>query len=126
MKEKNICKKCPEGIRGLCCYYNIVIEGYNLILLNQPCKYLDLKTMRCKDFKHRTQINPYCLHGKEMFNKGCLPKGCLYLKDHPEREKNPKIDIHEVIDKLSPQSIMKWNVWNNISNIEKFAIKSDE
>ena len=82
--------------------------------------------MRCKDYKHRSQINPYCLHGKKMFNNGGLPKGCLYLKDHPELEKNPKIDIREVANKISPQGIMKYNIWNNVSNIERFAIKNED
>jgi len=119
----NLCKKCPDEIRGKCCFYNIELEGFNVILLNQHCKHLNLKTMRCKDYKHRLEINPYCLQGKDMFNTGSLPQGCLYLKDHPEREKNPKIDIREVINNLSPQSIMIYNLLNNVKNIEKFAIK---
>lgn len=126
MKMKNLCNKCPDKTRGLCCFYNIEIEGHNLILLNQHCEYLDLKTMLCKDYEHRTKIYPYCLHGDNMFNKGGLPKGCLYLVDHPEREENPKIDIREIINTLKPQNVMEYNIWNNVKNIEQFAIKNKE
>ena len=123
MNQKNLCKDCPKEVKGKCCFYNIELEGYNIILRNQPCKYLNLKTMECSDYEHRLQINPYCHHSGDMYNFGGLPKGCLYLKDHPELEENPKIDISEVINKITPQSIMEYNVWNNVANIERFAIK---
>ena len=126
MKIEKLCNKCPDGIRGLCCFYNIEIEGFNLILSNQHCPYLNLETMKCKDYEYRTEIYPYCLHGDKMFNNGGLPKGCLYLKGHPEREKNPKIDIRDIVYKLSPKGIMEYNIWNNISNIERFAIKNED
>jgi len=113
---------------GKCCFYNIELEGYNVILSNQPCKYLDRDTMKCKIYKNRFKINPYCLHSEDenMFNKGSLPKGCLFLEKHPEREKNPKIDIREIADNLSHQSIMIYNMVNNIEHIEQFAIKRDD
>ena len=125
MQTKNLCENCPDGVRGFCCFYNVIIEGFNLILSNQHCKYLDTKTMKCKDYENRVKIQPYCLEN-DMFNKGALPKGCLYIKGHPEREENPKVDIKEVVYELSTQSIMEYNVWNNVANIEQFALKNED
>lgn len=123
---KNLCNNCPDEIRGLCCFYNIIIEGHNVILRNQHCKYLDLETKKCKVYKERFKKQPNCLQRDKMYNTGCLPEGCLYLKDHPEREENPKIDIRKVINKISPKGIAEYNFWNNILNIEQFAIKNED
>lgn len=79
---------------------------------------LDPETQFCKDYKNRKRYKPWCLHGENMFNKGGLPKGCLYLKGHPEREANPKISIFEVIDNEDPKKVAGivgvYNQYNNI------------
>jgi len=125
MKSKNLCDKC-HYIRGLCCFYNTILEGYNVILSNQPCKFLDTKTMNCTVYEHRYERQPLCLSIEKSYNTGGLPKGCLYLKGHPEREENPKVEIRQIIENLSRQSIMEYNIWNNVSDIEQFAIRSDD
>lgn len=121
----NLCDKCPDGVRGYCCFYNIELEGHNLILLNQPCKFLDIDTMRCTIYEKRKELNPLCLSIDDgsIVDTGSLPKGCLYLKECPELEKNPKVDPREVIDTLSPKSVIEYNIWNNIKNIEEYAIR---
>lgn len=119
----NLCDKCPADIKGKCCYFNVQLEGFNVILSEQPCKYLDKKTKLCTIYKKRHTI-PWCMNESNMYEKGGLPKGCLYLKGHPERDINPKIDILEIADRLSPQSILKYNIFNNIKEIERFAIKN--
>lgn len=114
----NLCIDCPDGVRGLCCHVNIPIEGYNIVLDHVYCSMLDPKTQFCSDYKNRKQYKPWCLHGENMFNRGGLPKGCLYLIGHPEREANPKISIFEVIDngdpKKVPEIIGKYNQYNNV------------
>ena len=128
---KNLCLECPDDVRGLCCCINLVIEEYNILLDNVSCPFLDLKTMKCKDYKNRKKNASWCLKGEEIFNKGALPEGCLYLKDHPERENNPKQRITNIIKDLSikeSQHIVNlYNLYNNIPfmNYVDYLIKSE-
>lgn len=130
MKSKNLCDRC-RYIRGLCCFYNVELKGkddqiFNVILSNQHCKFLDTKTMNCTVYEHRYERQPICLPIEKSYNTGGLPKGCLYLKGHPERESNPKVEIRTIIENLSTKNIMEYNVWNNILDIEQFAIKNKD
>lgn len=115
---KNLCLECSKEIRGLCCCLNMVIGKYNIVLDNVCCPFLDLKTMKCKDYKNRRKNASWCLNEKEMFNLGALPKGCVYLKNHPERESNPKQKITDIIKDLplkEAQPIVDlYNFYNNI------------
>ena len=124
MKIENLCLKCPDQIRGLCCNINIPIEGFNIILENVVCPFFNKETKLCSDYKNREEIAPWCLNGKEKFNKGALPKECLYLKGHSERELNPKIKIRDILHRLSQQRQQKlvyiYNILNNIP-FEKYA-----
>jgi len=120
---ENLCKKCPDGIRGLCCCVNVPIGSFNLVMENVPCPFLDLETMFCSDYENRKQLAPWCLHGENMFGKGGLPKGCLHLKDHPEKEPHPKIKIRDILSSLpfyqQQELVAKYNFFNNI-NFKKY------
>lgn len=112
---KDLCLKCPE--RGLCCHINIPIGGFNIVLEHVHCPFLDPETKLCSDYENRTKIAPWCLHGNGMFGKGGLPKECLYLKDHPELEPNPKVKIRDILPLLSPfrqqELVGIYNILNN-------------
>lgn len=110
--------KCPKKIQGKCCYFSCLLEGFNIILDKQPCKYLDTKTNLCSDYENRFNVS-WCLKGRDMFNQGGLPKGCLYLKNHPERESNPKITFESVKKKLTPESVQLYDFTNSLANIEE-------
>ena len=128
---KDLCLECPKEIRGLCCCINVIIGKYNIVLDNVCCPFLDLETKRCKDYKNRKKNASWCLKGEEMFNTEALPEGCLYLKDHPERESNPKRKIIDVIDKLplkeSQIIVNQYNFFNNIPfmNYVNYLVKSE-
>lgn len=97
---EDLCLDCPNEIRGLCCHINVPIAGHNIVLEHVHCPFLDKETKLCSDYENRKQIAPWCLHGEGMFGKGGLPKGCLYLKNHPEKEKKPKVKISYVLSLL--------------------------
>lgn len=117
-KRKDLCLLCPDGIRGTCCFMNIPIGSFNIMLENVPCPYLDLEKMFCSDFEHRHQLAPWCLDKEHMFGKGGLPKGCLYLKQHPEKEPHPKEKIQEILPNLPHHQqlelVGKYNFFNNV------------
>lgn len=81
----NYCLSCPDSIRGLCCYYSVIIRKgkiiYNIILPNHPCPFLDLDTKLCTIYEERFEINPYCESIKDAIKHNGLPKGCKYLKE---------------------------------------------
>lgn len=99
----NLCFECP--VRGRCCYLSSVIHGYNVIIETQPCKLLDVQTGLCKDYENRL---PHCKIGENIFGNGCLPKECLYLREHPEKELNPKIDVKEVYQEFTPSEMITY------------------
>jgi len=127
----NLCIKCSKKIRGLCCCINLPINGFNLILENVSCHYLDLSTMKCSVYDNRKKVASWCLKGRKLFGHGALPEGCLYLEDHPEREPNPKRLIKDVLenDNLSQKEQMIlvgiYNTYNNIpfSDYEEYLVK---
>lgn len=116
-KRKNLCLNCP--VRGKCCYYSTLIEGYNIILENQPCSFLDTKTGLCKDYKNRKKNFKFCLDSEKGIGKGAFPKECLYLTNKSHLEPHPKVFIEDVIDDLSYKGVIQYNLFNNISNIRK-------
>ena len=116
-KEKNLCMECE--VRGKCCHFSTMIDGYNVILPNQPCEFLNKTTGLCNDYENRKSNKKYCLDIKEN-GYGSLPEKCSYLKENPELELNPKIDIQNIGDKLSQKGIFSYNILNNINNIEQY------
>lgn len=127
---KDLCLECPDDVRGECCCINVVIGKFNIILDNVSCPFLDLKTKKCKDYENRKENAYWCLKGEEMFNTGALPEGCLYLKNHPERENNPKRKIIDIIDNLPLKEaqilVNQYNFYNNIPfmNYVNYMVKS--
>ena len=111
---ENLCPNCPEGVRGLCCHINIPMDNHNIVLDHVHCPMLDKKTRLCSDFENRKEYAPWCLHGENMFGKGGLPKGCLYLIDHPEREPDPKVQILTLPFKQQQKLVGLYNIYNNI------------
>ncbi len=108
------CLKCP--VRGACCYLSIPLEGFNVILSNKPCKYLDTKTGLCNTYEERNKV-AYCKQGEDGFGCGGLPRGCLLAKDDiPEFF---KVDAKSIADKLTPQGLMTYNLMNNHPTIWK-------
>jgi hypothetical protein len=61
-----------------------------------------------------------------MFNVGGLPRECSYLAKHPEKESNPKIDISEIMNKLTPTDIIFYNFMNNHPDIQSIYMKDKE
>lgn len=126
---KNLCDDCSKETRGLCCCINLPINGFNLILENVPCHFLDLDTMKCSVYDNRKKIASWCLKGEKLFGHGALPEGCLYLEGHPEREPNPKRLIKDVLSELpeKEQAILVglYNTYNNIpfSEYEGYLVK---
>ena len=118
IEQKNLCEKCPDEVRGLCCHINIPIGSFNIVMEHVHCPFLDEKTRLCSDYKNRKTLAPWCLHGEEMFGKGGLPEGCLYLKDHPEKEPHPKQKIRDILPLLKHHEqlelVGKYNTFNNI------------
>ena len=114
----SICLKCDDSIRGMCCHVNVPIGEFNIVLEHVHCPFLDLDTMVCSDYENRKQLAPWCLHGENMFGKGGLPKGCLHLKEHPEKEPHPKIKIREILPQLplhkQQQLVATYNCFNNV------------
>jgi uncharacterized cysteine cluster protein YcgN (CxxCxxCC family) len=113
MKEKeNLCLECP--VRGKCCYLSISLGDFNIILDFQPCTHLDTNTGLCKDYEKSYNVS-WCNHGTNIFNKGALPEGCLYLKKYPNKDqkRKPKVNIRDVIHKLNRKQIMEYNFLNN-------------
>lgn len=80
--------------------------------------FLETKTNKCMVYDNREKIAPWCLKGKDMFNKGGLPEGCLYLKENPELEKIPKVHIKDILKDLPRHEqleiVGKYNHYNNI------------
>jgi len=113
MNKGNLCLKC--SVQGRCCFYSVLIEGYNIILDFQPCEFLDLETKLCKNFDERKEIFEYCKDTTDS-NSGAFPKECLFLKENPKLESNPKVDVRGVADKLTPKGLMMYNVLNNIKD----------
>lgn len=118
--DRELCSDCPEDIKGYCCYLNVRLGDYNVILENQPCPFLDLKTKLCTVYGEREEKAPHCLEVEMTIGKGGLPKGCLYLKGNEHREPYPKVLIKSIIDKLLPEHIGIFNMVNNIP-FEKFV-----
>lgn len=103
-------KKCLRcKVRGDCCYVNVEIEGYNIILENVYCPMLDIDTGLCKDYPNRLE-NPWCMRNPEMFEKGCLPRECEYLKEG-NYEKNPKIHLGEILNDHTIPKEKKYRIW---------------
>ena len=110
--------ECP--VRGRCCFFSVMIEGYNVILDNQPCEFLDLETGLCSDYENRKKNFEYCMNISEIKGRGGLPKGCLYLKEDPTLELHPKENIKDLMNegKISQQGLMMYNLFNNINDIK--------
>jgi len=117
-KEINLCNKCPTPIRGRCCFFSAEITDNNLVhwslyLSNHPCKYLNAKTGRCKDFKKRHEMNPNCLTIKEMILMGTVPKNCLYVKNNQNYQKRKDISLLDIPNNISDYVKGKYEKHNN-------------
>ncbi len=99
------------AVRGQCCYFNIEIKGYNVILDNQPCKFLNKKTGLCIDYKNRKKNFKYCTgeENDEMFDVGALPEECLILIKLGRKEARPKIKINKIFHLLKQIHLMLSN-----------------
>jgi len=123
--NEELCKKCPVDIKGYCCFLNVRLGDYNIILENQPCPHLDLKTKECTVYDRRKELAPHCLDAEKTIGMGGLPKGCLYLKGHEKEEPHPKVFIKSIVHKLAKEHIGFFNLVNNIP-FEKFVAYPEE
>ena len=111
------CLQCK--VRGLCCYVNLELEGFNIILDNVHCPELDTETGLCTGYKNRHK-NSWCLDDSEMFEKGCLPANCEYLKEEKYKEVKPKIQFRTFLDDpeipfaIKQLVLGQYNRYNNI------------
>ena len=113
MKLKNLCLDCPEDIRGKCCHVSAYIGKYNIILNNVACPYLNPFTGECAVYDHRDKKPKWCVRDKKMFNRGCLPEGCLYLLEDPTREKNPRQQYKDLIHVLTDNEKFTYHGMND-------------
>jgi len=121
-RHRNLCKKCPDNIKGLCCHISEVIEGYNIILPNQPCKFLNLETKTCTVHKERFKKNKRCTPIKAAIRDGGYPHGCRYLKHNYNLVKvPPKIHYETVKDNLSTIGKQTFELMN--TSPQKYIIK---
>jgi len=121
--KENLCNYCPMSIRGKCCYFlvRIIDDKYNDIfvtLSNHPCKYLNIKTGRCKVYKKRHELNPNCLTIKEMIISGTIPKQCLYVKDNQEYQKRLNTALLSLPSNVSEGTKKKYEKINNYPHSE--------
>jgi len=93
----NLCLKCPDEIRGKCCYYTYTAYTTSnekcFILLKHYCPYLNPETKKCNIFKERFKINPYCANIKTSIELGGLIEGCKYLKKHKKQLKESPVSL---------------------------------
>lgn len=108
MPKNNLCLKCP--VRGKCCYCATIIEGYNIILSNYPCEYLDLETGLCIVYENRKEYIPSCIDTTDNYGKWGYPKECLYI----EVVHHPKMWLSEVKDKLSKKGLKIYDILNDL------------
>lgn len=73
--DESLCKRC-----GLCCSFYITAKGVQFILPTWVCKHYE--NCACNIYETRS-----CLKGREMLEKGAIPKSCAYesmTKKHRE------------------------------------------
>ncbi len=109
------CLQCT--VRGVCCYVNVPIEGFNIILENVHCPKLD-HTGLCTCYENR-HIHSWCLDDKEMFNKNCLPRECEYLKEG-NQEFHPKMRLGEILNNHSISEKKKAKIRMEYDYFDKF------
>jgi uncharacterized cysteine cluster protein YcgN (CxxCxxCC family) len=117
-EENNLCEKCDEKIRGLCCYYSEFFEGFNLLLTNHPCKFLNPQTHLCNVYHCRREINPNCMGVEEMIISGMIPKECLYVKNNKKYQKRKDTRLIQIPIELSNFGRFQYERLNNESHEE--------
>ncbi len=115
LSTENLCNECPPNIKGSCCYFQLQLNGHIFTLTNHPCKYLNIKTRRCKVYHKRKKTNPNCLTLEEMYIQGGLPKKCLYVKDNLEYQK--RTDVRDLIF-IPSEYLEEYNDFNNAPHKE--------
>lgn len=121
-RHRNLCEKCPNNIKGLCCYISTLVDGYNIILPKQPCKFLDLETKTCTVHKERFRKNRRCSPIDIAIRDGGYPEGCAYLKHNSNLIKvPPKVHYKDVKDKLTDGGKMTFNLSND--SPQRYIIK---
>lgn len=82
MEWENLCNRC-----GCCCYEKIeLVEG--VILIGEPCPYLNTDSKLCKIYPERMRINPDCIKVTEE-NIGrfyWLPSHCGYQRYYESKK----------------------------------------
>lgn len=114
---RNKCKKCPDKIRGKCCYYSVWIDNHLIRLYKLPCILLNEKTGRCEKYsRHKNRKKYSCLSIRQMRKLGSLPKGCLYDKEGEAKQEEP-------FPENFPEKLkVRYHAWNNtdLETIKKF------
>lgn len=123
--NKNLCvNKCTAHLRENC---EIAKKGnlprkckkaYNIILINQPCKYLNLETNLCKIFDNRFFTNRGCQTIRNASKKKylALPVGCVYLRGRKKKKYDaymPKIYYESVKDELCAYSRLSFELMDS-------------
>lgn len=122
MTPKNLCLQCSDKTKKYCCYNSVIVIGesgqvYNIIIKNQPCKFLDTETLKCLTFKNRFKLNPYCLTVKEAIKAKAFQKDCLYVKDNKNYEEGiTKIDYYP--DDLPKHVLLKLQAMEQMDGTE--------
>lgn len=92
-EEKNLCIDCPSDIRGLCCYFSVLIKGVQMVC-DDYCKFLNIETGRCSVYRERFQKNRHCLTLEEMKKHGTLPRKCLYVQNDVEYQARKDLRLY--------------------------------
>jgi len=130
-KNKNLCLKCPEDIRGKCCYFSIVMfENGDPIQpgMKKMASMVDDEGNERKLYNIFI-MNPGCNTLRECIKNYVLPKGCPYIKNNKKYNAGiPKVDFDSVKDELSEKAIEIYKLANDsphgvIGHYIKRAIK---
>ena len=141
--KDEFCLDCPDEVRGRCCHmggkigiFSDMIEkemnvrfpfsnrtkNTNLCLEHVICPNLNPETKLCTIYETRLKEAHWCISGDKLFGNGALPEGCLYLKEHPEREPYPKMNFKKIKIKLRHNEkaalVELINMFNNIPFLE--------
>jgi len=74
---ENLCLGC-----GRCCFEKVEHDDGSVVVTNQPCRFLDVATRRCKVYERRFEVCSDCLHISEsnLAEFDWLPEDCGYVQ----------------------------------------------
>lgn len=131
LPSRELCNKtCTEYLRTKCTFNRTNLpeksEIVYIIMLNQPCKYLDPNTKLCTVYENRFWKKRTCLDVKQAIIDGAVPAGCAYLSKNKRKKyiKRPHKILLESLDKekLCDWCIITFDLYNTSPNEGEYGI----